>query len=431
VTLATYGRLLRRNRNFRLLWIAQIVSELGDWFYSVAIFSFLLELTGSAQLVALAFILQTLPQCLIAPTAGILNDRISRKKLMIFADLMRAWIVLSMLLVRSRGSLWLLFVLLFLETMCWGLFEPGRSAVIPNITDPEEIPAANALSSTTWSVNFAIGAAVGGLAAVSLGRPMVFVLNSISFIASALLIARMRFAEPHADNMPPLRPRDLFDFSGIADGFGYIARDRRLLTTVLVKGGVGMMGANWVILPVIGERVFPLRLHGLTPQQAGTLSMSALFASRGSGALLGALAASGLGGTNPPKLQRIILIGFLFGAAGYLTLGIAGSIGGAMLALLIAHAGGSACWTSSTTLLQQQTEDRFRGRVFSAEFAFMTIALAASSFLAGRFVDAGTNVRHVAIATGVVTLIPAFAWAIAGRNPSPRSAESRAQSGRR
>src|ERR1700681_4435932 len=92
MTLASYWHLIRDNRNFRLLWLAQIVSELGDWFYSVAIFSFLLELTGSAQMVAFAFMAQVLPQCFAAPTAGVINDRISRKKVMIFADWARAGI---------------------------------------------------------------------------------------------------------------------------------------------------------------------------------------------------------------------------------------------------------------------------------------------------------------------------------------------------
>src|SRR5216684_2747386 len=117
--LASYLRLLRTNRNFRLLWLAQIVSELGDWFYSVAIFSFLLQMTGSAQMVAFAFMMQVLPQCFLAPTAGFINDRISRKKVMIYSDWARAAIVLAMMLVRTRESLWLLFVLLFLETACW------------------------------------------------------------------------------------------------------------------------------------------------------------------------------------------------------------------------------------------------------------------------------------------------------------------------
>jgi len=207
-----------------------------------------------------------------------------------------------MLLVRSRGTLWLLFVLLFFETLCWGLFEPGRSAVIPNITTPEEVPAANALSSTTWSINFAIGAAVGGLVMVLLGREWVFVLNSLSYLGSAALIRLMRFEEPHAQNRPPLRGRDLLNFSEIADGARYLARDRRLLATVFVKGGIGLMGANWVILPVLGERLFPWRLGGVSAQQAGTVGMSALFASRGLGALLGALAAAGFAQSHAARL---------------------------------------------------------------------------------------------------------------------------------
>src|SRR5436853_267530 len=117
--LSDYGRLIKCNRNFRLLWSAQIVSELGDWFYSVAIFSFLLEVAGTAQSVAFAFVLQVLPQCIAAPAAGVVNDRISRKRVMIFADWMRAGIVLAMVLVRSRDMVWLLYLLLFCETVMW------------------------------------------------------------------------------------------------------------------------------------------------------------------------------------------------------------------------------------------------------------------------------------------------------------------------
>src|SRR5260370_1705130 len=138
--LASYSRLLRTNRNFRLLWFAQIISELGDWFYSVAIFSFLLELTGSAQFLAFAFLMQVLPQTLASPAAGVINDRLRRKQVMIFADLARAVIVLSMLLVRSRGSLWLLFLLLFTETVCWGCLNRAARRSSPISQRPTRSP---------------------------------------------------------------------------------------------------------------------------------------------------------------------------------------------------------------------------------------------------------------------------------------------------
>src|ERR1700739_5142541 len=111
ISFASYARLLRRNRNFRRLWSAQIVSEIGDWFYTLAIYTLLLQLTGHASSVALALVLQVLPQTLAGPTAGVVNDRLRRKAGMIAADLIRFVVVLAMLLVRSRSMVWLGYAL--------------------------------------------------------------------------------------------------------------------------------------------------------------------------------------------------------------------------------------------------------------------------------------------------------------------------------
>jgi len=92
-SLSAYARLVRENRNFRRLWLAQIISEIGDWFYSLAVYSLILDLTGSAQLVALAVVVQVLPQTFASPTAGVVNDRMSRKRVMIVADVARMVIV--------------------------------------------------------------------------------------------------------------------------------------------------------------------------------------------------------------------------------------------------------------------------------------------------------------------------------------------------
>src|SRR5246127_5097664 len=99
VSLASYLRLLRGNRNFRRLWLAQIVSEIGDWFYTLSIYTLLLQLTGHASSVALALVLQVLPQTFVGPMAGVMNDRLRRKYVMIAADLIRFAVVLAMLWV--------------------------------------------------------------------------------------------------------------------------------------------------------------------------------------------------------------------------------------------------------------------------------------------------------------------------------------------
>src|ERR1035437_6629714 len=148
VSFASYARLLRGNRNFRRLWSAQIVSELGDWFYTLAIYNLLLQLTGRAGWVAL--VLQVLPQTLIGPTSGVVNDRLRRKQVMIAADIGRMLIVLCMLFIRSKEMVWLVYPLLVAETLLAAFFEPARNAIIPNIVEREDVVLANTLASSTW-----------------------------------------------------------------------------------------------------------------------------------------------------------------------------------------------------------------------------------------------------------------------------------------
>ena len=409
-TLSDYWRLARGNRNFRRLWCAQIVSEMGDWFYAVAIYSLLLEFTGKASSVGIALVLQVLPQAFIGPIAGVINDRISRKKVMIAADLARVVIVGCMLLVRSRSMVWLIYPLLFLETVMWGFFEPARTAALPNIAPKEDLIIANTLQSTTWSANFAIGALLGGLVAAFLGRPAVFVINAGSFLVSALLISRMDFHEAHAEAHGSLRLCDLVDFKPIADGIRYVRADVRLLATMLVKTGIGIMGASWVIFPVMGERVFPLHGHGLSGARGGMFSMSLLMAARGVGSLVGPLAAASWAGQNQARLRSLILAGLTIGGIGYMLLGTAPSLLLACAAVMFAHMGASNIWVSSTTLLQMNTDDRFRGRVFSADLGFAMLMMAISTFSAGRIIDAGISVRELAVGVGLTVMLPAASW---------------------
>src|SRR5271168_981713 len=402
ITLASYALLVRRNRNFRRLWMAQIVSEIGDWFYTLSIYTLLLQLTGRASSVALALVLQVLPQTLVGPTAGVVNDRLRRKHVMIAADLVRFAVVLAMLLVRSRSTVWLVYPLLLAETTMAAFFEPARSAVIPNIAAEGEVLVANTLSSATWSVNLLIGASVGGVVAAFFGRETVFILNAISFLASAILIAGMRFSEPHADSAAPLRGRDLVDFSPVIEGIRYIRRHRTLLPAIFAKAGELMIGPSWVIFTVMGAREFAVHRPGINAAGSAMLGMSILLGGRGLGALAGPLISARWAGQNDHRLRLGILFGYLTISAGYGVLGASRTVWMAAVCAMIAHAGGSTVWVFSTTLLQLHSEDRFRGRVFSADLGFSMLTIAAGAYLCGRLLDAGLSARAVATGTGVV-----------------------------
>jgi MFS family permease len=415
ISLNAYFRLLRANANFRRLWMAQIVSEVGDWFYVLAIYSLLLELTGKASSVALALVLQVLPQTLVGPASGVINDRVRRKRVMIVADLARMVIVSAMLLVRSRQMVWLIYPLLLLETIMAAFFEPARTSIIPNICAREDVILANTLSSTTWSLNLAMGAAIGGAVAALLGRDAVFVLNGLSFLVSAIFLSRMRLDEPHAERMGPLRARELFDFTPLMDGWRYVRSDQRLMVTLFVKAGMLIIGPSWILFTVMGQRYFPVRLHGLDPQRGAILGMSILMGSRGIGALIGPLVSAPWAGRRESRLRMGILLGFLAEAFGYALLGIAPGLTLACISVVIAHIGGSVIWVFSTTLLQLNTDDRFRGRVFATELGLFMLTIAVGAYAAGHLMDRGISPRWVAGGTGLLMLIPGMAWAVAMR----------------
>ena len=415
ISLASYLRLVRGNRNFRRLWLAQIVSEIGDWFYTLSIYTLLLQLTGHASSVALALVLQVLPQTFVGPTAGVVNDRLRRKHVMIAADLVRVVVVLAMLLVRSPSMVWLVYPLLLAETVMAAFFEPARSSVIPNIAARGELLIANTLSSATWSVNLLIGASVGGVVAAFFGRDAVFVLNGLSFLASAILIGGMHFAEPHAEAAPPLRPRDLVDFSPVLEGVRYIRNHRTLLPAVFAKAGELMIGPSWVIFTVMGAHEFAVHWHNVDAARGAMLGMSILLGGRGLGALAGPLIAARWAARSDRRLQLGIFLGYLTIAAGYGILGSTRTVWTASACAMLAHAGGSTVWVFSTTLLQLHTDDRFRGRVFSADLGFSMLTIAAGAYLCGRLLDSGVSARMVATGTGLVMLLPAGLWALAMR----------------
>jgi MFS family permease len=414
ISFGSYTRLLRDNRNFRRLWMAQVVSEVGDWFYTLSIYTLLLQLTGHAGSVALALVLQVLPQTFAGPTAGVVNDRLKRKHVMIAADMVRFVVVLAMLFVRSRSMVWLVYPLLLAETTMAAFFEPARSAVIPNIAAEDEILVANTLSSATWSMNLLMGAAIGGVVAAFFGRDTVFVLNALSFITSAFLIGGMHFAEPHAESAEPLRGRDLVDFSPVLEGIRYIRNHKILLPAVFAKAGELMVGPSWVIFTVMGAGEFAVHGHGIDSTGGSMLGMSILLGGRGLGALAGPLVAARWAGQNDRRLRLGILLGYITVALGYGSLGASGNVWMAALCAMVAHMGGSTVWVFSTTLLQIHSEDRFRGRVFSADLGLGSLTFAVTAYLAGRFLDAGISARTLATGTGIVMVIPAaiLAWAL-------------------
>jgi MFS family permease len=399
-----YVALLRTNRNFRLLFIGQMISQLGDWFNTVAVYALVLDLTGSATAVAWMMIVQFLPFAIVGPMAGVVVDRVNRRSLMIGADVVRGVLVLGFLLVRRPDQVWMAYTVMAMTVSASAFFEPARTATIPNITSSAELLPANALSAAFWSAMLAIGAAVGGLVTALAGRNAAFVINAASFFLSGLFISQTRYREtpPAPARAPSLGA--LTGWSDLIDGFRYVRRHSHVAALMFVKFGWGIAGGVLLLLTIFGQRIFPVA--GSTAAGIGVL-----YAARGVGAGLGPITLRWILGQTPAALRRSIgpayfIIGFF-----YVVLAFAPTLPIAALAVLFAHFGGSVLWVFSTVLLQMEVPDEYRGRVFAAELALVTLSSSLSSYWTGYELDrGGWSPRGLSFVLGVMFLIPGVIW---------------------
>jgi MFS family permease len=371
-----YLSLLRHNPAFTRLYVAQLASFAGDWFATVALLGMALEMTGSSALASLVLALQTGGFAAAAPLAGMVADRLDRRRLMVAADLARIPVALAFLLATGPETLWIAFVAVLLLAVGAAFFEPTSSAALPNLVHADELPAANVLIGSAWGTMLAIGAALGGLVAVTLGREAAFVINAASFAVSAWLIVGIRrpLQLPREPGHAP-RPR-ITDAIKTAVSF---ARERRTVATFLVtKTSFGIGTGIVALLAVFGRNVFG----------AGDVGIGILFAARGLGALIGPFAARSLMGTDDRGLIRGIGWSFLVLVVGYALFPLAPGIWLAAPLVFAAHCGGGAQWTFSTLGLQRATPDEIRGRIFSVDYALVTLMIAMSTLLAGFLADA-------------------------------------------
>lgn len=404
-----YVELLQTNRNFRQLWLGQVVSQMGDWFNTIALYTIILNLTGSGRAVGLLLVARFVPSFIFGSLSGVVADRFNRRSIMIISDLLRALVVLGFLFVRRPDQLWIIYVLTVVQLGLSTFFEPAKTAVIPSIVSDRELVSANAIASVTWSVMLTLGAAIGGLITGWFGTNVAFVLDALTFALSAALIARVRIPRREPREKKKLSVSGTLGISDTVEGARYVKHRRRVLALLLVKPAWGLGGGILTLLAVFGERIFPVGKSAAT-------GIGVLFAARGIGTAVGPIVARRLTGESKEQMQASIGIAFIISGIFYILFGSATSFVFALIVLGLAHTGGSILWVFSTVLLQRGARDQFRGRVFAAELALLTLTMAASNYLTGELLDRfQLSPRVVTIAIGIFFLIPGVMWFLTQR----------------
>jgi len=375
-----YIALLRGNRDFTRLYVAQLISFAGDWFATVALLGLVLEMTGSAVAASIVIVLQTAGLAFLSPLGGVLADRLDRRRLMVGADLIRIPIALMPLLARDPGTIWIALLGVFLLSAAGAGFEPASSAALPNLVDKDELSRANVLIGSAWGTMLAIGAALGGIVAATLGRDATFVINSISFGVSAALIIGIRRSFQQPRGVGDAAPESANPLRAIGSALGYARGSRAIASFLLSKSTFGVGTGVVLMLAIFGRQLLP----------EGDLGIGVLYASRGLGALAGPFIARGIFGLSTRGL--IIGIGSSLAAVavGYGLLPLAPTIWFAAAAVLTAHLGGGAQWMLSSYGLQQSAPDTVRGRLFGFDYGLVTLTVGISTLIAGAIAESAS-----------------------------------------
>lgn len=401
-----YVSFLRENPDFARIWMAQVVSLLGDWFNTITLVALVTvyspEYTGLA--VSGFLLARFIPPMLISPFAGVLVDRFDRKRLLIWSNWLRA-VVVGLLVFTTGGAqwLWAIYLLTMLQFILSSVFEPAQSAALPNLVRGADLIKANTLVNITWSAMLAFGAVIGGVVGSLLGANVALLVDAVTFAIAGLLILPIP-REKFKDVVAEIKAHESVADTSFREGLRFLRRNREIVGTLLIKFGTSLGNVD-TLMAIFATQIFILG-------EGGQVSLGIMYSAFGIGAVLGPLLLNRWNDGSVFKMRRLVILGFLGATLGWIALGSAWSLVVVCLALVLRAMGGSVNWTYSTVMIQKQVPDLYRGRMFSMDMAFFYAATVISTLLHGSLVDAlgKEHIRTIAFGTMLLSLVPLALW---------------------
>jgi len=407
--------LLRQNRNYRWLWTGQVVSEVGDHFNNIAVFSLAIAMTQSGMVVAGVMLSRAIPMMLAGPIAGVLLDRMDRKRLMIISDLIRFVVALLFVTTVTYRQTWLLYVLSGALMFASPFFTSGRAAILPNIASREELHAANSLTQATQWTTVALGSFLAGATAAQFGYKLAFLLNAFSFLFSAICVWQLKsptgaFRAPRRDLSEDKVVRPWHEYS---EGLRYMRANPLLLGIALV--GVGWAtggGAAQILFSLFGELVF----------DRGPSGIGMMWGCSGCGLVAGAIVAHRIGKTiSFRNYKRLVTVSYLVHGGAYVVFSQMPTFGGALLFIAISRFSVAIASVLNFSEMLKHVADDYRGRVFSTMETMSWSMQMLSMTAAGAASDHYTP-RAIGAVAGVLSATTGIFWAMAnwsGKLPEP------------
>ena len=372
-----------RYDNFRLLFFATLGSGLGTWMATIALTTDINNRTGSPWWVSVLFIVTFLPSVVIGLTAGPLVDRLSRKRLIVVADVVRFGVFALLAFASSPLQI---VVLAAVAGIANAFFRPAVLAGVPNLVKEAELVSATSLLQATDWVATSVGPVLGGAIVNVSGPDLVYWINAGTFLFSAGLLLRIpaRFLQSE-QGISRGHWRDL------ADGLD-VFRHSRVLVIVLVAFGLTMLETGLVN---VSEIFLATRALG-----SGAFGYGLLWTASGIGLVVGSLLTGPL--LDRREVLRVYPFAFVPWAAGIVGAAIAPNVWVAALAMTLAGFGNGITFPMTVLIIQRNTTDRLRGRAFTLIISAHNVLLGMAMIAAGALTNA-VGARWTYAIGGVLT----------------------------
>jgi MFS family permease len=406
------------NRDFVLLWQAQLVSQFGNQAFTIAMMFWTAEVTGSATMSGLMLMAGVLPVVLLAPLTGTFVDRRrSRRRIIVTCDLISGALVslLALGFLSGAGEFrpGLLFTVALLVGTCHAFLDPAVNAFVPDLVPGKQIEAANAFRESSRQATVLTAQGFGGILYVLVGPPLLFLLDGLSFLfagASEMMIRPDRRDGVWSANDAAPRPPSPPFFALAADGFRYMAAQ---------PGLVGFLVATSVFNALLMPMSVLLPVYATVYLHADVRWYGFLLAAINAGAIGGCTLVGARNQLSGPGRRIVLLTAF---ASLAVTLALLGQIQSRWIALAIACATGVLTGIINVivmSIIQRRTSAEFRGRVIGLH-AMMTRVLVPIGLVGGGVVADLTG-RNVPLVFGVCSALALTSVILLGARRNTRA----------
>ncbi|WP_324170787.1 MFS transporter [Sulfurimonas sp.] len=387
-----YIKLLQSHSILRRLSIIQLIAYFGAWFSNVAIYTLLLEMGVDARVIAFTAMLHFLAGVIQAPFSGVIIDSVKPKKLMLFLIGIEIFATLFLILVNSLQDLWLLYTLIFIKMAAASFYFTTEMSLLPKILKGDKLQKANELHSIIWSFSYTLGMALSGFVVYLFGVKVAFILDASMFVLGFILLYNLEIKVEIIKSGENL-------LQMMKGTFSYLKRTPQALHLMIIHAFVGLTAFDALVALMV-DKYYASAI-------ATSLALGLMHTSRAIGLVIGPILIS-----NWVNNKRVVYIFIMQGIAVWFWAYMMHDFYLSLIASLCVGFFTTTLWSYTYTLLQQNIEEKYYGRIVAYNDMLFLSAAAFTSFMIGFLATNDFSLELITIFIGVGFMLGGlyFSW---------------------